>query len=100
MIGSKRLSRQFSRSAIVQAVACDGPISRASLARQVGLSKQTVSEIVQELQSDGWVRETGRTAGHVGRSATTYELVPDAAYTCSVDLGGTKTEAVSAGRSR
>lgn len=93
MIGSKNLSRQFSRSAIVQAIASAGPISRASLAKQVGLSKQTVSEIVSDLEQDGWITETGRTAGHVGRTATTYELVPDAAFVCGVDLGGTKVRA-------
>lgn len=93
MIGSRNLSRQFSRSAVVQAIASASPISRASLAKQVGLSKQTVSEIVSDLEQDGWIIETGRTAGHVGRSATTYELVSDAAFVCGVDLGGTKVRA-------
>ena len=93
MIGSRNLSRQFSRSTVVQAIASSAPISRASLAKQVGLSKQTVSAIVFDLEQDGWITETGRTAGHVGRSATTYELVPDAAFVCGVDLGGTKVRA-------
>ena len=93
MIRSKRLSRQLSRSAVVQAVASGGPISRASLARQVHLSRQTVSEIIFDLEAEGWIREIGRTEGHVGRSATTYDLVPDAAFVCGVDLGGTKVRA-------
>ncbi|APG47942.1 Transcriptional regulator/sugar kinase [Phaeobacter porticola] len=93
MIGSKKLSRQFSRSAIMQAIVASAPISRASLAKEVGLSKQTVSEIVYDLQSEGWITETGRTSGHVGRTATTYQLVPDAAFVCGVDLGGTKVRA-------
>ncbi|MBN8631629.1 MAG: ROK family transcriptional regulator [Rhodobacterales bacterium] len=67
-----------------------GPISRASISKQTGLSKQTVSELVRILEDEGWVRETGRTSGHVGRTATTYELVPDSAYMAAVDLGGTK----------
>jgi len=45
---------------------------------------------MRELESDGWVQESGRTGGHVGRTALNYELVPDAAYIVSVDLGGTK----------
>lgn len=90
MIGSRNLSRQFSRSAVVQAIVSAGPISRASLSKQVGLSKQTVSEVVSDLEKQGWITETGRTAGHVGRTATTYELVPGAAFVCGVDLGGTK----------
>ena len=93
MIGSKHISRQLSRSAVMQAVIKEGPISRASVAKQTGLSKQVVSEIVQILADEGWVRETGRTKGHVGRTAVTYEIVRDAAYIYSVDLGGTKLRA-------
>ena len=67
-----------------------GSVSRASLAKQTGLSKQTISEIMRQLEDEGWVQETGRTSGHVGRTAVTYELVPSAAYIAAVDLGGTK----------
>ncbi len=74
----------------MQAIIHCGPISRASISKQTGLSKQTVSELVRILEEDGWVRETGRTSGHVGRTATTYELVPGSAYMAAVDLGGTK----------
>ena len=74
----------------MEAIVQGGPISRASIAKQTGLSKQTISEIVRVLEQDGWVQETGRTSGHVGRSAVTYELVVDAAYIVAVDLGGTK----------
>jgi predicted NBD/HSP70 family sugar kinase len=74
----------------MQAIIHCGPISRASIAKQTGLSKQTVSELVRIFEDEGWVCETGRTSGHVGRSATTYELVPESAYMAAVDLGGTK----------
>ena len=37
-----------------------------------------------------------RTSGHVGRTAVTYEIVPDAACIAAVDLGGTKTRAAIA----
>ncbi len=83
-------SRQVSLCLAMQAIIHSGPISRASIAKQTGLSKQTVSELVRILETDGWVRETGRTSGHVGRSATTYELVPQSAFMAAVDLGGTK----------
>jgi predicted NBD/HSP70 family sugar kinase len=74
----------------MEAIVQGGPISRASIAKLTGLSKQTISEIVRVLEEDGWVGETGRTSGHVGRSAVTYELIVDAAYIVAVDLGGTK----------
>ncbi|MBZ9851799.1 ROK family transcriptional regulator [Mesorhizobium sp. CA14] len=75
---------------MMEAIVQGGPISRASIAKQTGLSKQTISEIVRVLEEEGWVQETGRTSGHVGRTAVTYELVHDAAYIIAVDLGGTK----------
>jgi hypothetical protein len=54
--------------------------------RQAGwASAKTVSSPEQ----DGWITETGRTAGHVDVTATTYELVADAALYVA-DLGGTK----------
>ena len=83
-------SRQMSLCLAMQAIIHCGPISRASIAKQTGLSKQTVSELVRILEDDGWVCETGRTSGHVGRTATTYELITDSAFMAAVDLGGTK----------
>lgn len=85
-----RISRQFSLRAVMEAIVQSGPISRASIAKQTGLSKQTISEIVRQLEDEGWVTETGRTSGHIGRTAVTYELVTSAAYIAAVDLGGTK----------
>jgi predicted NBD/HSP70 family sugar kinase len=77
-------------SAVVQAITSFAPISRASIAKKTGLSKQTVGEIVSSLEHDGWVRVIGQTEGKVGRRAVVYEIVPDAALIASVDLGGTK----------
>jgi predicted NBD/HSP70 family sugar kinase/biotin operon repressor len=88
-----RISRTFSTSAVVQAIVTCAPISRASIAKQTGLSKQTVSEIMTQLEADGWVREIGRAKGRVGRTAITYELIPESAYVLGVDLGGTKVRA-------
>lgn len=90
MSETQRISRKFSQRAVMEAIVQNGPISRASIAKQTNLSKQTISEIVRQLELDGWVQETGRTSGHIGRTAVTYELIPDAAYIAAVDLGGTK----------
>ncbi|ANK73542.1 ROK family protein [Ensifer adhaerens] len=90
MNDSLRISRKFSQRSVMEAIVQGGPISRASISKQTGLSKQTISEIVRGLEEEGWVQETGRTSGHVGRTAVTYELVCDAAFIIAVDLGGTK----------
>lgn len=90
MSDSTNLSRRLTMSSIVQAITTYGPISRASVAKMTGYSKQTVSEIVGSLEKDGWVQTVGRTEGSVGRRAVVYEIVPDAALVASIDLGGTK----------
>ncbi len=93
MANHTTISRRMSQSAVIQAIASFGPVSRAGVAKISGLSKQTVSEIVANLESEGWVRTVGQTAGHVGRRAVVYEISPLAATIASVDLGGTKVRA-------
>ncbi|WP_441256238.1 ROK family protein [Bradyrhizobium sp. 482_C4_N1_1] len=68
----------------------DRSVSRAEIARSTGLSKQTISEVMRDLERDGWVHEDGQIQGSVGRSAVTYALRPDAAFVLGIDLGGTK----------
>ncbi|MGU9958018.1 MAG: ROK family protein [Arenicellales bacterium WSBS_2016_MAG_OTU3] len=91
MNDSAKISRTMTLSAVVQAITTYGPVSRASVAKMTGFSKQTVSEIVSTLEADGWVQIVGRAEGNIGRRAVMYEIVPDAALVASVDLGGTKT---------
>ena len=90
MAVQSKISRRMSQSAIIQAIVNYGPISRASVSKMTGLSKQTVSEIVANLEEDGWVCTVGQTEGHIGRRAVVYEISPTAATIASVDLGGTK----------
>ncbi len=83
-------SRRISQCAVIEAFANFGPVSRARVAKITGLSKQTVSEIVANLEAEGWLRTVGQTAGHVGRRAVNYVICPNAATVASVDLGGTR----------
>jgi predicted NBD/HSP70 family sugar kinase len=83
------------RSALRSAM--DGePISRAELARVTGLSKQTMSEVVRELEQEGWLQAIGRTKGNVGRSAVTYELQSRRAVVLGVHLGSLQVRAALA----
>ena len=84
------IARQASTRLVIERVLREGPISRAEIARGTGLSKQTISEVMRELERDGWVREDGQVQGAVGRSAVTYAIRPDAAFVLGIDLGGTK----------
>jgi predicted NBD/HSP70 family sugar kinase len=87
---SSPVARQQSVRLVVERLLRDRSVSRAEIARSTGLSKQTISEVMRELERDGWVYEDGQIQGTVGRSAVTYALRSDAAFVLGIDLGGTK----------
>jgi predicted NBD/HSP70 family sugar kinase/biotin operon repressor len=93
---SSPVARQQSIRLVIERLLRDGPVSRAEIARGTGLSKQTISEVMRELERDGWVVEDGQIQGSVGRSAVTYALRSDAAFVLGIDLGGTKLHAALA----
>jgi predicted NBD/HSP70 family sugar kinase len=64
-----------------------GPVSRAMVARETGLSKPTVSLALASLLGAGLVREVGRSTGGKGPSAALYELDPTAGWVMGIDVG-------------
>ena len=84
------VARQISMYAVIQAILSHGPTSRADLAKTTGLSKQTISDVVLELETAGWLKPHGRTSGKPGRSAVVYEINAAAGLAAAIDLGGTK----------
>jgi predicted NBD/HSP70 family sugar kinase/biotin operon repressor len=87
---SSPVARQQSIRLVIERLLRERSVSRAEIARSTGLSKQTISEVMRELERDGWVVEDGQIQGSVGRSAVTYALRPDAAFVLGIDIGGTK----------
>ncbi|HVW93019.1 MAG TPA: ROK family transcriptional regulator [Devosia sp.] len=92
-IADPPVARQISMNAVMRAILARGAISRADLAKVTGLSKQTISDVVRELEAAGWLRPQGRTMGRPGRSAITYEIDGRAGLAVAIDLGGTKIHA-------
>jgi predicted NBD/HSP70 family sugar kinase len=88
------LSKQYSRRLVAEALLQKAPLSRAELARSTGLSKQTISIVITDLESEGWVRSVGISKGAVGRTAVSYDLISDTALSIGVDLGGAKMSLV------
>lgn len=64
-----------------------GPVSRAQVARDSGLSKPTVSQALSALESSKLVREAGRSSGGKGPTAVLYELNPGAGWVVGLDVG-------------
>jgi predicted NBD/HSP70 family sugar kinase len=95
-VASSETARDINRRIVLNLVRKHQPISRASLARQSGMQRSTVSAITEQLISEHWVVE-GAT-GHLprGRKPTFLHLNPDRAGIIGVDIHpGTTTLAVS-----
>lgn len=81
------VTRQLSRRSVFEALLHRSPISRADLAKVTSLSKQTMSEVIDDFLQQGLVRPVGRTSGNVGRTAVLYELSPEGGHVLGIDLG-------------
>jgi predicted NBD/HSP70 family sugar kinase len=89
---AQRLSYQgsdSSRGAVLQLLFSNKDLSRAHISRVSGLSKQTISSVMADLENAHLVEETGITEGGIGRRAQTYRLSPRAGFAVGIDLGGT-----------
>ncbi|MBN1527804.1 MAG: ROK family transcriptional regulator [Thermoleophilaceae bacterium] len=87
MTGSLGSLRELNRLRIVDALRHDGPASRADIARQTGLSASTVSSVIGELQSAGFVVESELAPdGRQGRPAAQLTLDPSAGAAVGLDF--------------
>lgn len=84
-----RLMRELNRLLILNCVRVSGPITRVAVAHRTGLSRTTVSSIVDELLADNLLFEgqTVEAAPTGGRRATLLHFNADAGYVIGVDLG-------------
>src|ERR1700761_1880228 len=77
-------NRLHNRSLILQTLFHDGPMSRADLARESGLTRVTVSDLVGELAAEGIVEDRGPRDGvRVGKPATLVAIREDAFHIIS-----------------
>jgi predicted NBD/HSP70 family sugar kinase len=82
-------NRRHNRSLLLQTLLHDGPMSRADLARESGLTRVTVSDLVNELASGGLISELGpRLSQRIGKPATLIGLNENAYHVVSLDLSG------------
>jgi predicted NBD/HSP70 family sugar kinase len=81
---------------ILERIQRTGPVSRAQVARDSGLSKPTVSLGLTALLDAGLVREVGRSSGRPGPSAVLYELNPSAGWVAGIDVGRRRVRAALA----
>ena len=84
--------RQMNRLRVIETLYREPATSRFDLATRTGLSRATVSSLVDELRSAGVVEEHGSSSGderprNTGRPPILLSLVPDAAFAVGLDFG-------------
>ncbi|MFJ4878321.1 ROK family protein [Streptomyces sp. NPDC088745] len=82
--------RRENRTAVLQRLYFDGPMSRFSLGPATGLSSGSVSNVVTELVADGLVEEAGSVDSAGGRPRILLRIAPRSGYLIGVDIGETR----------
>ncbi len=96
---SSETARRINRDIVLEIIREEQPISRADLARRSGLQRSTVSQIVEQLIGEKWVREGPQATSARGRRPTmlglnedllviAVDLHPGQATVATVDLNG------------
>ena len=84
--GSKDLIRDVNVALVLDTIRRQGPVSRIEVARRTGLSKSTVTGVVERLIRAGLVREVGTGTSAGGRRPILLDLDPSARWVVSVQL--------------
>lgn len=82
--------RDINRSAILEIIRRESPISRSIIAKRLDVSLPTVMRIVDELIQEGFVKLHGGTEWSGGRRRPLLEFDAEGHLVIGVDMGGTK----------
>jgi predicted NBD/HSP70 family sugar kinase len=82
------------RRVMIEALRLNGALSRADLARATGLTKQAVSNIIEELEADGFVAAQQAVRKGRGQPSTPYTLVPERALAIGLQIDRYLTRAL------
>src|SRR5512140_3263062 len=82
--------RDINRSAVLEIIRRECPISRTAIAQRLDVSLPTVMRIVDELIEEGFVRAQGTSEWSGGRRRPLLEFNSDGFVVLGIDMGGTK----------
>lgn len=85
--GSKELIRDINTNLVLETIINHTAISRAAIAKHLGLTKATISAIVQELINKKLVIEIGSDDTSLGRKPILLSLNKKAGYVICIDIG-------------
>jgi glucokinase-like ROK family protein len=81
--------RESNKALVLNLIRRERTISRTGIARQVRLSRSTVSAIVNELMDEGWLTESGTGKSQGGRRPILLTFNHQAGYVLGIDVGAT-----------
>lgn len=84
--GSKELIRDINSHLVLESIVNKGPISRADLSKALGLTKATISAIVQVLIDEHLVIEIGSAQTYKGRKPILLDLNQSGGHVISLDV--------------
>jgi glucokinase-like ROK family protein len=85
--GDQFLVREINLSIVFNQLWTHTPLSRSQLASLTGLNKTTISSLVHELLTQGFVREAGLRSSRGGRPAMLVELNPQSGCMIGLEIG-------------
>ena len=83
--------RDINKQIVLNYVRDRAPISRAEIARETALQRSTISAIVEDLQADGLIEETGTGDSTGGRKPTLLRLKTGTPVAIGIDITPRKT---------
>ena len=89
--GSRELIREMNRRLVLETVINDGPLSRAAISKKLGLTKATISAIVQDLLEEQYIEEIGSDQTQYGRKPILLQFCRQNGYIIALDLGVERT---------
>lgn len=86
--------RAHNERLVLSLVRRHGALSKAEIARSTGLSAQTVSVIMRELEAEGLLMKGEKVRGKVGQPSVPMRLVPGGAYFFGLKIGRRSAELI------
>ncbi|ACM02243.1 ROK family transcriptional regulator [Cereibacter sphaeroides] len=86
--------RAHNERLVLSLVRREGALAKSDIARMTGLSAQTVSVIMRELERDGLLRRGEPIRGRIGQPSVPMSLAPEGAYFLGLKIGRRSAELV------
>ncbi|MFM7026291.1 MAG: ROK family protein [Limnohabitans sp.] len=84
--------RQYNERVVLQALGLHGCLAKAELARQTGLTAQTIGLITTRLEEDGLILRDAPVRGRIGQPSVPLRLNPDGAFAIGIKVGRRSTD--------